>query len=127
MNLTVKYTPVLVARPDRVKDFLTRILGFSFWQKTNITGGQEGIIVGEKDKASAYLLLIKDPAASQPNCQAPIIINTEDCIKDYHDLMAQGVEIIKKPQYTALGLAAEITDGEGNLYTLLEERDYSDN
>ena len=127
MNLTVKYTPVLVNRPEMVKDFLTRILGFSFWQKTSIADGQEGIIVGEKDNANAYLLLIKDSAGSEKSCPTPIIINTDDCIKDYHNLMEQGVEIVKKPQYTALGLAAEIADGEGNHYTLLEERNYLEN
>jgi predicted enzyme related to lactoylglutathione lyase len=126
MHLKVKYTPVLVNRPEKVRDFLVDMLGFSFCQQTTLVDGQEGIIVGENDTAESCFLLLKGTEA-QKTCPSPIIINTEDCLRDCHDLQNRGINIIKKPEYTDLGLTAEIADADGNRYTLLEERIYSEN
>lgn len=124
MNLKVKYTPVLVKDPQKVRDFLVEMLGFSFWQLTTALGGQKGIIVGESDSSEACFLLLKD--SDTKSCPSPIIINTQDCLRDCHNLQSRGIRIIKKPEYTDLGLTAEIADHDGNRYTLLEERIYSE-
>lgn len=59
------------------------------------------------------LVLTKDP-----------IIITQDCLKDYHELMQQGFEVIAKPDYTEQGLAASFCDQQGIRFTVLEKRSY---
>jgi len=55
-----------------------------------------------------------------------IILNTDDCLKEYHNLKTAGIDFIDQPQYLAIGLAAEFNDDYGNQYILLEERNYNE-
>lgn len=55
----------------------------------------------------------------------PIILNTDDCLNDYHSLKTAGVNFHNEPQYLPIGLGAEFSDPLGNHYLLIEERIYS--
>ncbi len=120
----IKYTPVPVSNPLRVKDFLTGMLGFMHWENTTLINGMEGIVVwGNKgNDSSLFLLKSTDP----DDGRAKVIINTDDCLRDYHQLTEAGVRFITKPEYISMGLAADLVDADGNEFTLLEERNYSD-
>lgn len=55
-----------------------------------------------------------------------LIINTTDCLQDYHHLELKGISIVTKPHYVPEGLAFEISDYWNNRYIFLEKRDYTD-
>ncbi|MXV17036.1 VOC family protein [Hufsiella ginkgonis] len=123
MDLTLKYTPVQVKDPESVKDFLLDFFGFIYWRKAFITGNLEGIIVGLNVTDPHRMLLVN----GGPGSAGTLIINTDDCLKDYNELLQKGISPGQKPQYTAMGLAVTIEDASGNKYVLLEEREYEEN
>ncbi|QKJ28906.1 VOC family protein [Mucilaginibacter mali] len=55
-----------------------------------------------------------------------VILSTDDCLKDYHSLKAEGLIFTKEPHYVPVGLAAEFCDHNDNRFMLLEERNYND-
>jgi hypothetical protein len=64
---------------------------------------------------------------SQADGHNEITIVTSDCISDYCQLKAIGIFFTKSPDYVSAGLAAEFVDDAGNIYSLLEERNYQQN
>jgi catechol 2,3-dioxygenase-like lactoylglutathione lyase family enzyme len=73
------------------------------------------------DKEHTDLLLIEDrDISSNPR----IILNTDDCLKSYHELKEYGISFSQHPDYTSFGLVAEFTDPFGNECALIEKRDY---
>ena len=59
-------------------------------------------------------------------CKNCMILSTDDCLKDYHQLMAEGLVFTKEPHYLPIGLVAEFTDKFANRFMLIEERNYND-
>lgn len=53
-----------------------------------------------------------------------MVIQTSDCIQIYCQLKSQGISFIKEPGYTSKGLSADFIDPFGNIYSILEERNY---
>jgi hypothetical protein len=76
------------------------------------------------ENSDQYLNLIVDKDNS--GFKTRIILNTDDCLKDYHNLKTLGVNFKEQPQYLAAGLYAEFNDDYGNEFILLEERNYND-
>lgn len=128
MDLKVKHTPVLVKEVKRVKAFLTIMLGFQFCELTGPADERQGILVAATEDSECYLLLEEDqhPKNVDTGPGMPMIIRTDDCLKDYFTLADKGVLISKKPEYSSKGLSVEISDPWGNSYILLEERNYQD-
>ena len=71
-----------------------------------------------------YLGLVVDK--ENQGFKTRIILNTSDCLKDYHQLKSAGICFNKQPEYLAIGLSAEFNDDYGNQYILLEERNYNE-
>ena len=55
-----------------------------------------------------------------------ITFYTDDCLRDYHKYIRAGVEFVSRPEYTKFGLRVDFMGHEKALYTLLEERTYTD-
>lgn len=51
---------------------------------------------------------------------------TDDCLRDYHYYLTQGVEFLNRPEYHNRGLIVHFLDRHDNIYSLLEERNYSE-
>ena len=62
--------------------------------------------------------------SNAPGPPSRIIINTSDCLRDYHYLKQESFRFMGEPQYFSFGLAVDFTDEGGNLFMLLEERTY---
>ncbi len=71
---------------------------------------------------SGFTTILTETRASGPPNR--IIINTSDCLRDYHYLKRESLQFIGEPQYFSFGLAVDFTDAAGNLFMLLEERQY---
>ncbi|HEY0899735.1 MAG TPA: hypothetical protein VGD90_10385 [Sphingobacteriaceae bacterium] len=61
---------------------------------------------------------------NSPGPPSRIIINTSDCLRDYYYLKQDSFRFLGEPQYFSFGLAVDFTDAAGNLFMLLEEREY---
>lgn len=56
-----------------------------------------------------------------------IVLNTDDCLRDYYKLKTRGVRFLDKPEYLSVGLTVQFADPSGNIFALFEQRDYQKN
>ena len=121
--MRIKYVPLFAEDVDEQVRFFTETLGFKPVEKANLYKNGKTRLVSAPD--GDVLIAISDNEAYE-GFKSCIIMNTDDCIKTYHQLKTDGVSFSKEPQYMAAGLVAEFTDGYGNRFMLLEERNYDD-
>ncbi|HEY4322944.1 MAG TPA: hypothetical protein VGN20_03130 [Mucilaginibacter sp.] len=115
-----------VYEPENACRFLMKYFGFF---KSGIPGRRiserQGFLICNSF-GNKYFLIPKTNPVSNFGSDDVIVVNTDDCLRDYHLLNATGIKFEKKPQYTRNGLEAIIIDEHRNIYKLLEKRDYSD-
>ncbi|WP_448702647.1 VOC family protein [Mucilaginibacter sp. AW1-3] len=121
--MKIKHVTIFVKDMGEAVDFFTKKLGFT--PAGNDTSDQQGdevpIRISDTDQ---YFNLVADK--SKTGFKTRVILNTEDCLKDYHHLKTQGIDFKNQPQYLDTGLCAEFNDNYGNEYILLEERNYDE-
>lgn len=122
------YIPVIVNKLDRALRFFTGKLNFIVSQEVEILPGLKTQVVSPQNR-SLSLVLVESPSSDHIYSRNKIIIKTDDCIRDYCTFKKAGVRFKSEPQYSATGLMANFSDPFGNLYALLEVRNYkmSDN
>lgn len=125
MSSVLKYSTACVNKPAEASRFLNLHLDFINHNISNIaqTGNGEDVFVGDK-QGNNYLLC--SPSTTAKKTDEATIINTDNCLRDLHQLKNAGIQIIQSPKYTAEGLEAIFADNYGNKYVLVEKRDYSD-
>jgi hypothetical protein len=125
MSSVLKYSTACVNKPTEASRFLNLHLNFISYNNDTIEQDRkgEGVLVGNK-YGNNYLLC--SPVAATKNSGEALTINTDDCLRDFHQLKNAGIQIIKAPKYTSDGLEAVFADNCGNKYILVEKRDYSD-
>lgn len=121
--MRVKYIPVFTDNIDEQLDFFTCNLGFKVSEKKIIYEDAECKAIEAGCPDTFFVLINKDLTPDTRNC---IILNTDDCLNDYHTLKTSGVVFIDEPQYLPIGLAAYFSDTWGNKFLLLEERNYNE-
>ena len=126
MTKDPNYLQLSVNDPEKTYQFLVSHLGFF---KHDAPGAKRLIdkqwyLVGNRFDNNYLLTSQEKPALSVEHSE--VIINTDDCLRDYHQLKMAGIKFEKKPGYSLYGLEATFIDDHGNNYKLLEKRDYSD-
>jgi hypothetical protein len=104
--------------------FLTEKLGFQVTKKIHLDASFEGFLLQQPSDASLQISLIDSERTT--GHATIVILNTLDCIKDYHQLKVAGVHFTAGPSYTPSGMFAKFEDPSGNSYILLEERVYEE-
>lgn len=102
--------------------FYTEKLGFKISDKKFLYDDKECPVLYTSD---LDLFLVIANSKTNSNLTNSIILNTYDCLNDYHLLKLAGVCFCKEPQYLPMGLAAEFYDPGNNRVLLLEERNYN--
>ncbi|OCX52516.1 hypothetical protein BEL04_13740 [Mucilaginibacter sp. PPCGB 2223] len=120
--MKIKHVTVFVSDMEEAVGFFTEKLGFSTPETIPIDKYNEVPI--RINNADQYLNLVMDE--NKDGFKSRIILSTDDCLKDYHQLKTQGIDFKGQPQYLSSGLYAEFCDNYGNEYVLLEERDYTE-
>jgi hypothetical protein len=127
------YLTIQVNEPEKVLNFLTEWMGFvkttDIQKKTKSTTTLKFITI-RNSYGNRYLLPIgiSNSITSKTICNKTIIINTDDCLRDYYNLRkAEEIKFYSKPKYLPEGLSFEVSDKWGNGYILLENRNYTDN
>ncbi|MGF7038776.1 VOC family protein [Mucilaginibacter lappiensis] len=121
--MKLKYIPVFAEDADAQIDFYTQKLGFNAISNICFIEG-EGCTVLQADNLDVALVVAG--GNSNNTFKSCIILNTEDCLKDYHLYKTAGVFFYAAPRYLPTGLAAEFLDPGGNRFILLEERNYTE-
>jgi predicted enzyme related to lactoylglutathione lyase len=122
--MRIKYVTVPSANIAEEETFFVNFLGFThkgeleIWPKVHCK-------LLSNDDTDVHIAII--PNKYTLNQKAVIILNTENCLKQYHEITKSGVVFKHKPQYVSAGMVAEFADKEGNQFILLEERSYTEN
>ena len=124
MTEELTYVDICVREPKKALLFLTQYLGFfNYGTLSEVEKpGRHGFLVRNKWGNNYFITLQKQVMV--PN--TPLVISTDDCLRDYYRLDKAGVRCEGTPRYTNCGLEVAIADDSGNKYILLEQRDYSD-
>ena len=117
------YVTLMVYEPEKTSGFMAIYLGFVPRQKDPTA---EKYFFLTNTKGDNYLVTAKIPGNGFLDADEEIIINTNDCIKDYCRLITAGILFKNKPQYTRKGLEAVFVDHYQNRYRLIEKRNYTD-
>ncbi len=121
--MKIKHIMVFVKDMDEAIGFFTEKLGFSADDSAAFDAHNKQVPI-RINNTDQYLNLVVDK--EKAGFKTRVILNTEDCLKDYHHLKTQGVDFKNQPQYLSAGLYAEFNDNYGNEFVLLEERNYNE-
>ena len=110
-----KYQQLYLKEPLKSFEFLVHTMGFEPVQAED----EERVFI--QDKLGNYFKLLLYPCAE---CREPVLIYTNDCLKNYFELKTKDIHFKNEPQYTRQGLMLEFADRWGNYYKILEERFY---
>ncbi|CAN5331745.1 hypothetical protein BH09BAC6_BH09BAC6_36140 [soil metagenome] len=127
MTEELTYLNMCVREPEKTMKFLT--LHFGFFNNRGLSEidkpAKQGFLIGNKFGNNYFIPLQSKSDSQAVSFNKPIVINTDDCLRDYHHLRVAGINFEGMPRYTPNGLEVVISDKNGNRYTLLEKRDYS--
>ena len=118
---------LLVADYDEAIAFYTEKLSFTLLEDTALTETKRWVVVAPKGATECRLLLAKAATEEQKQCigkqtggRVFLFLHTDDLQRDYQNLIAHGVRIMREPITEAYGTAAVFEDLYGNLWDLIE-------
>ena len=127
MNEEKEYQTARVNEPKKVVKFLMKYLDFFDEPGTKSKPADKPGIAVSNRFGNDYLLVQGNVSnAGDRNDDEIITFNTDNCLRDYHQLKSAGIKIDQIPRYTNRGLEIIFSDTYGNQYLLLEKRDYSE-
>jgi predicted enzyme related to lactoylglutathione lyase len=118
----VKFTSIPVRDQDRALEFYVNALGFTLVTDQPMGPGQRWIEL-RPPKGDAGIALFTPPGhENRVGTFTGISMECDDVQKTYDDLRAKGVEFAKPPKSESWGVAAILTDSEGNQIVLSSSR-----
>ncbi len=120
--MKIKYLSVFTDDIEKQIAFFIENLGFEVLGKKSFLPGQESVLI-KTNNPDLFIVVHMD--SDSEFRRGPVIINSQDCLNDYHNLKMAGVIFHNEPHYLPIGLCAAFSDPSGNQYLLLEERSYT--
>lgn len=121
--MKIKYVTIPSGNIAEEETFFVNFLGFQHTGDLELWPNVRCKLLSNND-SDIHVVIIPDSCTL--NQKAVIIFNTENCLKQYHEITKNGVVFNHKPYYVSAGMIAEFTDKEGNQFILLEERSYTE-
>lgn len=129
MPQQVAHVALVVRDYDEAIAFYTRQLGFRLVADTPLGGGKRWVLVAPPGTwASPTTLLLAQAdgpeqltrVGNQTGGRVFLFLTTDDFWRDYHRLVAQGVQFQEAPRQEAYATVAVFTDLYGNRWDLLQ-------
>lgn len=128
MKQSIVHIALVVKDYDEAIDFYTEKLHFKLIEDTyQPEQDKRWVVVAPPGSTGTTLLLAR---ASKPEQEAFIgnqtggrvflFLNSDDFWRDYNDMVAKGIEFVRKPKEEPYGTVAVFKDLYGNLWDLLE-------
>lgn len=124
MGLEIRYLMLPVLDRQASIEFFTDKLGFQLTSSVTIRDRNCAALKISDDGPVLVLEEIEMAEEMPPGPRDRIVLNTDDCLRDYYKLKSRGIEFINKPEYLSVGLSVQFTDPSGNVFSLFEQRDY---
>jgi catechol 2,3-dioxygenase-like lactoylglutathione lyase family enzyme len=129
MKQNLALVALVVADYDEAIAFYTEILKFKLVEDTNMSETKRWVVVSPPGSTGCNLLLAKaanDEQSSRVGNQTGgrvfLFLNTDNFERDYANLIANQVKIVRAPTHETYGTVAVFADLYGNLWDLIEPR-----
>jgi catechol 2,3-dioxygenase-like lactoylglutathione lyase family enzyme len=118
---------LLVADYDEAISFYTRKLHFNLIEDTVLSETKRWVRIAPSISSECCILLAKAANAeqlsqvgNQSGGRVFLFLYTDDFRRDYQNLLAQNVRIVREPSVESYGTVAVFADLYGNLWDLIE-------
>jgi predicted enzyme related to lactoylglutathione lyase len=121
--MRIKYLTIPSGNTTEEEAFFVKFLGFKRIGELELWPDIRCKLLSKND-SDTHIAIIPDGCTL--NQKAVIILNTDNCLQQYHESTKNGIVFDRKPYYVSTGMIAEFTDKQGNQFILLEERSYTE-
>jgi catechol 2,3-dioxygenase-like lactoylglutathione lyase family enzyme len=118
---------LVVADYDEAIAFYTQKLGFELIEDTVLSPVKRWVVIKPKGSSGAQLLLAKASGeeqisriGNQTGGRVFLFMHTDDLDRDYKNLLANEVRIVREPSQEEFGKVLVFADLYGNLWDLIE-------
>lgn len=128
MSNSISAVALLVNDYDEAVHFFTHALRFAVVEDTPMQGGKRWVTVRPSGGGTALLLAkAATPAQSarvgdQTGGRVFLFLQTDDCWRDYHEMLGRGVRFAEEPRVEGYGTVAVFLDLYGNRWDLVGPR-----
>ncbi len=127
MNQRLTHIAIVVRDYDEAIEFYTKKLHFNLLEATPLSETKRWVLVSPPGAGSCSLLLAKaaneeqaSRIGNQTGGRVFLFLHTDDFQRDYQNLLAQGIKIVRPPVVEAYGTVAVFEDLYGNYWDLIE-------
>jgi catechol 2,3-dioxygenase-like lactoylglutathione lyase family enzyme len=131
MKQSIVHIALIVRDYDEAIEFYTKKLHFTLVEDTyQPEQDKRWVVVSPPGSIGTTLLLAK---ASKPEQESFVgnqsggrvflFLNTDDFLRDYNDMISEGIKFVREPKKENYGMVAVFEDLYGNLWDLLEFND----
>ena len=129
MNQKLVQIAIVVRDYDEAIAFYTQKLHFNLIEDTQLSETKRWVVVSPQGEGSCRLLLAKaanDEQSSRIGNQTGgrvfLFLHTDNFERDYQNLLAQNIKIIRQPSAEEYGTVAVFEDVYGNLWDLIQPK-----
>jgi catechol 2,3-dioxygenase-like lactoylglutathione lyase family enzyme len=127
MPRSIATVTLVVADYDEAIRFYRDGLGFALIADDDLGAGKRWVVVGPEEGARLLLARADGPeqraaVGNQTGGRVMLFLQTDDFMRDYHTMLARGIEFIEEPRHESYGTVAVFKDLYGNLWDLIQPR-----
>jgi catechol 2,3-dioxygenase-like lactoylglutathione lyase family enzyme len=127
MKQSLAHVSIVVEDYDLAIEFYTKKLHFDLVEDTVLSDTKRWVLVRPKGTTGCSLLLAKaanqeqeSRIGNQTGGRVFLFLQTDNFDRDYQNLLAQNIKIVRLPSHEAYGKVAVFEDLYGNLWDLIE-------
>jgi catechol 2,3-dioxygenase-like lactoylglutathione lyase family enzyme len=125
----IAHFALVVEDYDAAIDFYTKKLNFDLIEDTVLSETKRWVLVAPKGSKETAILLAKaandeqkSRIGNQTGGRVFLFLYTDDFWRDYHNMLAEGINFVREPIEEIYGTVAVFEDLYGNMWDLLERR-----
>lgn len=131
MKQWIAHIALVVDDYDTAIEFYTKRLHFDLIEDTVLSQTKRWVLVAPKGATGCCLLLAKAAneaqqtrVGNQTGGRVFLFLHTDNFQRDYQNLIDQQIKIVREPAVETWGMVAVFEDLYGNLWDLIEPRQY---
>jgi catechol 2,3-dioxygenase-like lactoylglutathione lyase family enzyme len=129
MNQKIAQIALVVNDYDEAINFYTKKLHFTLVEDTVLSPTKRWVVVAPQNSTGCNLLLAKAANEEQQKCvgnqtggRVFLFLHTDDFERDYENLLANNIAIVREPTVEEYGKVAVFADLYGNLWDLIRRQ-----
>ncbi|WP_236860289.1 VOC family protein [Candidatus Formimonas warabiya] len=125
------HVTVLVKNYEEAVKYYTEVLGFELKSDTPFGNGMRWVTVAPPKQKELEIVFVEantqsmsERVGNQAAEHVFLVLETDDCMKDFHTLKSRGVKFYGEPQEMPWGIEVVFEDLYGNIYDLLQVKSF---